>query len=237
MRRLNDPELVRAEYEDESRFNVRQATWNLATGPDVHDTVVGALGEVAPARVLEVGPGKGELAERISQDLDAEVVAVDQSERMVELTSARGVEAIVGDVQDLPFDDGSFDAAVAAWMLYHVPDVDLAISELARVLRPGGRLVAVTNSVDNLIELWELAGQGPKKDYAFGRENGEEVLGRRFSRVARLDVDGEVTFPDWEAARAHVAASPIRGHLAEQLPRFEGPLVARRRVSVFVADR
>jgi SAM-dependent methyltransferase len=237
MRKLNDPELVREEYEDESRFNVRQATWQSATGPDVHDLVIAALAETAPARVLEVGPGKGELAERILRELGADVVAVDQSERMVQLTRARGVEAIVGDVQELPFESGSFDADVAAWMLYHVPDVDLAISELARVLRPGGRLVAVTNSVDNLIELWSLAGQGPKKDYAFGRENGEEVLRRRFSQVARLDADGEVTFPDWKAARAHVAASPIRGHLAERLPRFEGPLVARRRVSVFVADK
>jgi SAM-dependent methyltransferase len=237
MRKLNDPELVREEYEDESRFNVRQATWQSATGPDVHDLVIAALAETAPARVLEVGPGKGERAERILRELGADVVAVDQSERMVQLTRARGVEAIVGDVQELPFESGSFDADVAAWMLYHVPDVDLAISELARVLRPGGRLVAVTNSVDNLIELWSLAGQGPKKDYAFGRENGEEVLRRRFSQVARLDADGEVTFPDWKAARAHVAASPIRGHLAERLPRFEGPLVARRRVSVFVADK
>ena len=65
---------------------------------------------------------------------------------MVELTCSRGVEALVGDVQALPFDDGSFDAAVAAWMLYHVPDVDRPIAELAPVSRPGGRLVAVTNS-------------------------------------------------------------------------------------------
>ncbi len=43
---------------------------------------------------------------------------------MVELTRARGVEAVVGDVQDLPFADGQFDCVVAAWMLYHVPDLD-----------------------------------------------------------------------------------------------------------------
>ena len=199
--------------------------------------VVDALASIAPQRVLEVGPGKGELAERIARELDAEVVAVDQSERMVELTRSRGIEAQVGDVQQLPFEDGSFDAAVAAWMLYHVPDVDRAIAELYRVLRPDGRLVAVTNSVENLIELWSLVGEGPKTDYAFGRENGEEILRRRFAHVERLDADGDVTFPDWESARAHVAASPTRGYLADRLPRFDRPLVARRRVSVFVADK
>jgi SAM-dependent methyltransferase len=235
--KLNDPDLVRREYEDESRFSVRQATWNSSTGPDAQDIVLEALREITPSRVLEVGPGKGELAERTARELGADVVAVDQSERMVELTRARGVEALVGDVQALPFEDGSFDAAVAAWMLYHVPDVDRAIAEIYRVLRPGGRLVAVTNSVENLIELWSLVSEGPKSDYAFGRENGEDVLRRSFSHVRRLDADGEVTFPDRESARTHLAASPTRGHLADRLPRFDGPLVARRRVSVFVADR
>ena len=43
---------------------------------------------------------------------------------MVELARARGVDARVGDVQALPFEDESFDAALAAWMLYHVPDVE-----------------------------------------------------------------------------------------------------------------
>jgi 2-polyprenyl-3-methyl-5-hydroxy-6-metoxy-1,4-benzoquinol methylase len=87
--KLNDPDLVRREYEDESRFSVRQATWNSATGPDAHDIVLEALREITPSRVLEVGPGKGELAERMARELGADVVAVDQSERMVELTRAR----------------------------------------------------------------------------------------------------------------------------------------------------
>jgi len=59
-------------------------------------------------------------------------------------------------VQSLPFADESFDTAVAAWMLYHVPDIDRGIAELARVLAPGGRLVAVTNSELHLHELREL---------------------------------------------------------------------------------
>jgi SAM-dependent methyltransferase len=235
--KLNDPELVRQEYADESQFSVRQATWKLATGRNVHDVVIEALAAVSPRRVLEVGPGKGELAERMARELRVDVIAVDQSERMVELTRARGIHALVGDVRALPYEDDRFDAAVAAWMLYHVPDVELAITELARVLRSGGRLVAVTNSMENLLELWSLVGEGPKADYAFGRENGEEVLLSCFSEVERVDINGEVTFPDYEAARAHVAASPTRGDLAEALPRFTGPLVARQSVSVFVADK
>ena len=110
-------------------------------------------------------------------------------------------------------------------------------AELYRVLRLGGRLIAVTNSAWNLAELWSLVGETPKADYVFGRENGKEVLRRQFPHVKAHDIDGEVTFPDHAAARAYVTASPVRGHKAGMLPPFDGPLVARRRVTVFVADK
>src|SRR5207247_10358646 len=79
---------------------------------------------VGPRRVLEVGAGPGEFAERLGRDLGVEVIAADLSPRMVELARDRGVDARLGDVQELEFEDGSFDCAVAAWMLYHVPDLD-----------------------------------------------------------------------------------------------------------------
>jgi len=140
---LNDPEAVRKAYADENRYATRMAKQKTATGPD-HDIVFAAVAEREPRDVLEVGSGRGELAERMSRELSAHVIALDQSARMVELTAARGVEAVIGDVVGLPFDDGSFDCAVAAWMLYHASDLHQALEELRRVLRPGGRLVAAT---------------------------------------------------------------------------------------------
>jgi SAM-dependent methyltransferase len=235
--RLNDPDAVRREYADESRFTARQSVWARSTGEDVHERMLELLKVGSPKRILEVGPGKGEFAERLALELGADVVAVDQSERMVELTRERGIDARIGDVQDLPFPDESFDAAIAAWMLYHVPDVGRGLSELARVLRPGGRLVAVTNSESNLLELWSRLDEGPKRNYPFSRENGEIQLARRFAGVERHDIDGDVTFPDWEAARSYVEASPTRSDLLHRLKRFEGSLVARRRVTVFVATK
>ena len=100
--------------------------------------------------MLEVGCGEGELGARIESEIGVEVVALDQSARMVGLSRERGVDARVGDVQELPFEDGSFDVAVAAWMLFHVAGLDRGLRELARDLRPGGRLVAVTNRDDHL---------------------------------------------------------------------------------------
>jgi ubiquinone/menaquinone biosynthesis C-methylase UbiE len=194
------------------------------------------VAELAPRRVLEVGSGRGELAQRILHETRAEVVAVDQSERMVELACARGVDARLGDVQALPFEDGRFDCAVAAWMLYHVLDLDRGLAELARVLRPGGRLVAVTNSSDNLPELWAPFGKRRERLQPFSAENGEESLRRHFARVERRECAGTVTFADWDAARDYVAASTTRSGLADDLPRFDGPLVCSRLTVVFVAE-
>lgn len=235
MSALNDPAAVRREYADESRLSARiAAQQNAFTGPDPRQVAFEAVAEAEPELVLEVGPGRGELAERIKWELDARVVAVDQSERMVELTEARGVEAIIGDVQDLPFRDGIFDVAVAAWMLYHVENVDLAVRELRRVLRPDGRLVAVTNSGDSMRELWSLVGYAP--DYAFGAENGEWALLRHFTVVERRDVRGTVTFPDREAAYQYLRASASKAARADNLPFFDGPLVCTRHVVVLVAE-
>jgi SAM-dependent methyltransferase len=231
---LNDPALVRREYADETGLSARIAAQELSAGPDPRRVALDAVVDVEPGLVLEVGPGRGELAEQIKNATGARVVAVDQSERMVELTEQRGIEAIVGDAEDLPFRDGIFDCVVAAWMLYHVQSVDRAVHELRRVLRPDGRLVAVTNSRDSMRELWSMVGYTP--DYTFGAENGEWSLLRHFTIVERKDVRGTVTFPDREAARRYVAASPLNAFRADRLPHFDGPLVCSRHAVVFVAE-
>lgn len=236
MSRTNDPDIVRAEYADESRFAVRAAAWSNATGPSAVEMTFAAVAEVLPARVLEAGCGRGELAERMQKELGAGVAALDQSERMVELTQARGVDARVGDVQELSFEDGTFDCAVAAWMLYHVPDVDRGLSELARVLRPGGRLVATTNGERNLPELWDMFGSDSWRQHGFNAEGGEEQLRRHFRTVERRDALGTITFPDWDAANDYVANSVTRRDLAGKLQRFDGPLVCTRLAVVFVAE-
>ena len=81
----------------------------------------------------------------------------------------------------------TFDTVVAAWMLYHVPDLDRALAEIARVLAPGGALVAVTNSVDHIAELRDLVAYRGGFEPTFSRENGEEHLAPplRARRAAR----------------------------------------------------
>lgn len=231
--KLHDSELVREEYATDAGLAGRIAAYRFAEGPDARELLFAAIAEVSARRFLEVGCGQGWLSERVQRELECEVVAVDQSEYMVELTRARGVEAVVGDVQALPFADASFDCAAAPWMLYHVADVDRALSELARVLRPGGRLVAVTNSRDHLLELVELLGERPQ--YSFSTENGADALGRHFPHVQHVDASGWVVFPSRSDAQAFVDSSIVwRGG---RLPHFEGELRVRRTPALFVAEK
>jgi SAM-dependent methyltransferase len=235
--RLDDPALVAEEYADETRLRRRAAAHTAPNDAvDARALAVAAVAAARPRRVLEVGCGWGELAEWIARETGARVVATDLSPRMVELARERGVDARIADVQELPIGDGEFDCAVAAWMLYHVPDLERALAELARVLRPEGRFVAVTNSSFHLQELRELVGSGPSPS-AFTRENGEELLGRQFVRVTREDVDGRVEFPTRRDVEEYVRASISMSSFAANLPTVvEEPFLARRAISIFVAE-
>jgi len=114
------------------------------------------LGLQAGERVLDMGCGAGRHAFEMYQR-GADVIALDQDAEELAVVSEwfaamrdegtvpLGAEADVkqGDALDLPFPDGEFDRIVAAEVLEHIPDDERAISELVRVLRPGGT-IAVT---------------------------------------------------------------------------------------------
>jgi SAM-dependent methyltransferase len=234
--RLDDPAVVAAEYACEDRLATRAAAYRFAEGLDPHAILFEAISEVAPGRLLEVGCGRGELSERIARELRADVVAVDQSARMVELTAARGLDARLGDVQQLELPDAAFDCAIAAWMLYHVPELDRALGELARVLRPGGRLVAVTNGGDHWAELYDLLGLDTTP-FSFAAGEAGPLLESHFARVERRDAGGWIVFPDRAAAQEFVDASIRLAEADRPLPEFDGPLRVRRSAVVFVADK
>jgi SAM-dependent methyltransferase len=230
---LDDPQEVRAQYANEDNLQARRDLYEEVSGPDARDVLWQTLVEWKPAQVLEVGGGPGELSERMQHELGASVRLVDISPRMVELARKRGIDAQVGDVQALPFADGEFDTVVAAWMLYHVPNIDLGLAEIARVLRPGGALIAVTNSVDHLRELRKLIGVRSGWELTFSRENGEDLLGLHFAHVERFDMETIVTVRTREKLVAY------RGSMsAETQPvpdEVELPFVVHGRPTIFVA--
>ncbi|KEY70488.1 hypothetical protein S7711_09989 [Stachybotrys chartarum IBT 7711] len=106
--------------------------------------------------LLEIGAGMGELWRQPHHDIAGlDLVLTDFSEAMCdELRKVPGAVVVQCDAHNLPFDDASFDAVVANHMLYHLDDPDKALSEFARVLRPGGRVFIALNGEDHLPELF-----------------------------------------------------------------------------------
>jgi SAM-dependent methyltransferase len=100
-------------------------------------------------RILELGPGTGHYSLDVAAALDGGSLDIfDIQEEFLDHVMRRAGERglanlkpTVGDAQSLPYEDGSFDAAFLVSVLGEVPDQDAALRELARVLRPGGRLV------------------------------------------------------------------------------------------------
>ena len=231
--RYDDPVHVLEQYEREDNLRARQGLYEETEGPNARDVLWQTLVEWQPRLMLEVGGGPGELAQRLQEELGASVAFVDSSPRMVELARARGVDAEVGDIQELPFPDGTFDTVVAAWMLYHVPDLDRGLAEVARVLQPVGALIAVTNSVHHLSELRDLVAQPNMWADAFSRENGESYLGRHFAHIDRFDLETVVTVRDREKLVAYRDSMNVE---TQPVPEdLELPFVVHGRSSIFLA--
>ena len=110
-----------------------------------------AAGVAEGSRVLDVGTGPGFVA-LAALARGAEVTAVDQSSAMVEIARRAGVDARVAPVEQLPSKDAAYDAVVANFLLNHLPRPSVAVSSMARVLRPGGRLA---------LTVWDLPDADP----------------------------------------------------------------------------
>ncbi len=99
-----------------------------------------ALPYARGSRVLELGCGTGRILSRLAEVAD-EAVGVDLSEEMVARARAKGLDARLGDLHALSFEDDAFELTCSFKVLPHVPDIRAAISEAVRVTRPGGHLL------------------------------------------------------------------------------------------------
>jgi phosphatidylethanolamine/phosphatidyl-N-methylethanolamine N-methyltransferase len=135
--------------------------WFGALTTRARRTGVAEINKLPPARVLELGVGTGiSLPE---YDRKHRIVGIDLSRDMLDIARKRVADRKLDQVEslqemdagNLAFEDGSFDAATAMFVVSVVPDPDRVLAEVVRVVRPGGRVVLVNHfSVDKGPRAW-----------------------------------------------------------------------------------
>jgi demethylmenaquinone methyltransferase/2-methoxy-6-polyprenyl-1,4-benzoquinol methylase len=184
------------------------------------DAMVRRLDPRPGERVLDVAGGTGDVAFRIrdrmrasgARDARGEVVVCDATEAMLRVGRDRAVDSgrvdglrwLGGDAQALPLPDGSVDAYTIAFGLRNVTDIDAALREARRVLRPGGRVLC--------LEFSQVAVPGFDRLYA---AYSDAVLPRLGAAVAgdrasyRYLVDSIRRFPDQHQLAARMRAAGL----------------------------
>lgn len=224
---IHDQKRLREEaYADDSCLDVRYRTHQLYTVDpvDFGRWTLERLAWRGGEWVLDMGCGPGglliEMARRQPTQSWGALVGFDLSPGMVMKASRSAanlpVRFYVGDAQDFPLSSGWFDVVMARHMLYHVPDIDRAVAEAARVLRPGGQFLALTNSADTMPELWELrrraASRFPRAmlsqepPHRFTLENATDILSPHLRDLEIHILPGTLRFPTAEPLMAYFAS-------------------------------
>lgn len=191
--KMDEPSKVKEQY---------QKSDNLKTRISIHDkysTNKMGLGNwyftiyriESGMKILELGCGTGSMWIDHKDVIGkcSKAVFSDLSEGM--LTEAKhnigepaNVEYKVIDIQEIPFEDEYFDVVIANYMLYHVPNVDKAVSEVSRVLKKGGHFYAGTTGENGIMEtIAKLLGLDLVYVNTFSLENGAKQLEPYFSKV------------------------------------------------------
>lgn len=211
---FNNPDYLKtSQYADSANLGARIRLHQLysTSAVDLHrwlfDHMLADFGE--QARILELGSGRGDIwaknAERIPAGWD--VTLTDFSPGMLEDARAHIGPAAArlhfeqADADAIPYDANTFDAVIANYMLYHVPDERRTIAAIRRVLKDDGCLHAATNGERHMAELDEaIEAVLPAEMVAawrsrytpklrFRLETGADLLKSDFAHVQRIDFD------------------------------------------------
>lgn len=181
------------------KYSVNKTGWNNWIASHYKITV--------NSRILELGCGTGEIWKSTPALLNnaSELVLTDFSAGMLEAAKKNigensKITFQTADIQQIPFEENSFDTVIANMMLYHVPSLDKALSEVKRVLKPNGRFYCATYGEHGIVEYISglLKGQGVEDtvNKNFTLQNGGELLRKYFSSVDRLDYEDALEVTD-----------------------------------------
>lgn len=184
-----------AEYDDTFMDTMASAYLDRTPWTELRLAAVRELVDPHPGeRILDLGCAAGAITHFLSE-LGAETVGVDAEQRAIEKARELfpGLEFVVADVGALPFEDASFDKAVAADLVEHLDEETFRrmLRELARVLRPGGSFTLYTPNPKHLIERLKardlVLAQNPTHIGLRDARTLERLLGEEGFRVDRSE--------------------------------------------------
>jgi len=149
-----DPRYLRdVAYADPSGLEARASLYDYQRPwIDIIAEAIATLEPVEGCMVGDIGCGNGRYVAAL-RATGAHVIGVDLSAGMLDGVSRPRSRLVVADAQSLPLADAALDAVLMMHMLYHVPDPERAVREVARVLRRGGRALVATNGSRHLGEM------------------------------------------------------------------------------------
>jgi SAM-dependent methyltransferase len=181
---------------------------NLQAFGDIHSPVARRIVGEDLAPVLDIGGGQGYLESLLPAGWPS--IVVDLSPTQLADAPHPKVRA---DASLLPVGDRCAGAVAALWMLYHLDDPVRAITEAARVLRPGGLFVASTSSRSNDPELTD--GYPPTP---FDTEEAPDIVAAVFGDVQVEQWDGPMTYlPDREAVLRYCRSHSLHREAADRV--------------------
>ncbi len=220
----SNPTYLRQQYGDAERLNIRREAHRLYTENNESwaDWVMARVAPSAGERLADIGCGPGTYHAELA-DAGVFVIGVDASYGMLvearseSTTKVRPAALVQAGAERLPLASASVDCVMANHMLYHVRDQHAALLEMYRVLRPGGRAIAITNSADANQRLEQLHREAaravgyqalPGVVSAFDGSHGFRVA-RVFPNVETHEYVDAFRFPTTETALRYYASAMI----------------------------
>jgi demethylmenaquinone methyltransferase/2-methoxy-6-polyprenyl-1,4-benzoquinol methylase len=177
------------------RYDALSAALSFWQDPRWRRALVSALAPAPGERILDVATGTGMVAAELFARADCTVVGIDQSAQMLAAARARfastasaapaggsRVELIEGEAESLPFAGESFDALTFTYLLRYVDDPAATMRELARVVRPGGRVASLEFGVPP----WAPARGAWRLYTAVGLPTLGRLASREWAQVGRF---------------------------------------------------
>ncbi len=224
--------LTKEQYKDANNLNARlEIHKRFSTNPyGWFNWVFDALAKLPKdANVLELGSGSGALWSNIADRIPVNwnVTLSDLSPGMLDaawrnlVVTGRNFKFEQIDAQSIPYADDTFDIVVANHMLYHVPDRAKALSEIKRVLKKGGHLIATTVGESHMKEITDwLKRVDNDSDFSpfilpFTLENGREQLSKVFSQIAILRYEDSLQVTDVDLLIAYLRSAIRASEVSE----------------------